>query len=338
MPGIKYIARVVRGMKFDTLNKMADVVKQKCGQSKARTICSMVWCGLRYGAGYYDYVMFGFYNMNGRQRDTYLTRVRNKKVFEVMNDYSYGEEFDDKLRFNQRFADFLHRETLNGATATEESLAAFLKGQTCFFAKPNHGDCGRGVERVNVADFPDTAAILRYVQEKNLPVLEHAIQQHPDMARLHPASVNSVRIVTDLVKDNVYIAYVMVKIGRGESCCDNTGRGGMLCRVDGATGKILSVATDDYFNIFEDHPDTGVYFEGYQLPMIPEAMELAKKAALVIPQMRHVGWDIAITPEGPVIIEGNEYAGTDLCQLAPHYPEKQGLWPYYKKIIQELQS
>ena len=49
--------------------------------------------------------------------------------------------------------------------------------------------------------------------------------------------------------------------------------------------------------------------------------------------MRHVGWDVAITPDGPAIIEGNEYPGTDLCQLAPHYPEKTGLWPYYKKIL-----
>ena len=333
MPGIKYIARVVRGMKFDKLKQMTQVVKEKSGQSKARTLCSMAWCALRYGAGYYDYVMFGFYDMNGKQRDTYLTRVRNKKVCELMNDYSIAEEFDDKLRFNERFASFQKRKTLNGETATVEELAEFLKGQTCFFAKPNHGSCGSGVEKVNVADFENTEAILNYVHEKDLPILEHAIVQHPDMAKLHPSSVNSMRIVTDVVGDDVLIAYIIVKIGRGGGCCDNTGRGGMLCRVDEKTGKIRSVATDDYFNVFKEHPDTGVVFEGYQLPMVPEAIALAKEAAKVLPQMRHVGWDVAITPDGPVIIEGNEYPGTDLCQLAPHYPEKQGLWPYYKKIL-----
>ena len=88
-----------------------------------------------------------------------------------------------------------------------------------------------------------------------------------------------------------------------------------------------------YFNVFEKHPDTGITFIGYQIPMLPEAIALAKKAAMVIPQMRHVGWDIAITPDGPVIVEGNEHPGTDLCQLAPHYPEKRGLWPYYKRIL-----
>lgn len=333
MPGIKYIARVVRGMRFDRLKQMTQIVKEKSGQSKARTLCSMAWCALRYGAGYYDYVMFGFYDMNGKQRNTYLTRVRNKKVCELMNDYSFADQFDDKLRFNQRFADFLHRKTLNGETATAAELADFIRGQEAIFAKPNHGSCGKGVEKLNTADFTDAAAMLAYIREKKLVILEHALPQHPDMARLHPQSVNSMRIVTDIVGDEVQIAYIIVKIGRGDSCCDNSGQGGVLCRVDEATGKIRSVATDDYFNVFEKHPDTGITFMSYQLPMVPEAIALAKQAAMVIPQMRHVGWDVAITPEGPAIIEGNEYPGTDLCQLAPHYPEKQGLWPYYKRIL-----
>ena len=103
--------------------------------------------------------------------------------------------------------------------------------------------------------------------------------------------------------------------------------------MDEKTGKICSVATDDYFNVYETHPDTGIRSEGYQLPMVQEAVDFAKKAALVVPQICHVGWDVAVTPDGPVLIEGNDYPGTDLCQLAPHYPEKQGLWPYYKEIL-----
>ena len=38
-------------------------------------------------------------------------------------------------------------------------------------------------------------------------------------------------------------------------------------------------------------------------------------------------------PDGPAIIEGNDFPGTDLCQLAPFCPEKTGLWPYYKELL-----
>jgi hypothetical protein len=309
------------------------VVKEKSGQNKLYTLLDMVGCAVRYGAGYYDYTMYGFYNMNGAQRDTYLTRVRNKRVQDLMNDTAYSDELDDKLRFNERFASYLHRKTLNGETATEEEFAAFLEGQEAIFAKINHGDCGRGVNKLYVKDFASPAAMLAYIRENKLFVLEQVLQQHPDMARLHPSSVNTMRILTDLVDDEVHIAYITVKMGRGGGHCDNSGQGGVLCRVDMETGKICSPATDDYFNVYDRHPDTGVEFVGYQLPMVPEAIELAKKAAREVPQIRHTGWDMAITPDGPAIIEGNDFPGTDLCQLAPFYPEKQGLWPYYKRIL-----
>lgn len=333
MPGIKYVTRVISGVRFDKMNYTLDVVKKKSGHSKARTFVDMLWCAARYGAGYYDYTMFGFYNMNGKQRDTYLTRMRNKKVQDIMNQDAYGDLFDDKLQFNRLFASFLHRRTLDAGSATEAEMAEFMKDQEFFFAKPNHGSCGEGIEKLRVADFADAKAALDYVRKKDLLALEQVLEQHPDMAKLHPQSVNTMRIVTDRVGEKIYIAYIVVKIGRGDGYCDNSGQGGVICRVDPKTGRIISPATDDYFNVFYKHPDTGITFRGYQLPMVDEAIAFAKEAAMVVPQIRHIGWDIAITPDGPAMIEGNDYPGTDLCQLAPHFPEKEGLWPYYKRIL-----
>lgn len=333
MEKLRYLTRVISGIRFDKLNRVLEKIKEKSGQSKVYTFFDILICAAKYGAGYYDYLMFGFYDMNGRQRDTYLTRVRNKKIMDLMNDPAFSDEFDDKLRFNKTFAAYLGRKTLNGETATEEELAEFLRGQEAIFAKINHGDCGRGVEKLYVKDFDSPAAMLAYIREHGLVVLEHVLPQHEDMARLHPSSVNTMRILTDLVDGQVHIAYITVKMGRGSGVCDNSGQGGILCRVDPQSGKIISPATDDYFNVYEKHPDTGIVLQGYQLPMVDRAVAMAKEAALVFPQVGHVGWDMAITPTGPAIIEGNEFPGTDLCQLAPFYPEKCGLWPYYKELL-----
>lgn len=244
MPNIKYIARVLTGVRWKKLSHMLNVVHDKCGQSRVHTFFDILWCAARYGAGYYDYVMYGFYDLNGKQRDTYLTRVRNRKVFELMNDPAYNDDFDDKLRFNETFRAYLHRETLNGETATEQQMADFVAGQEYIFAKINHGDSGRGVERLRVADFESPAAMLAYVREKKMVVLEHQLIQHPDMARLHPGSVNTMRILTDNVNGHVTIAYIIVKMGTGDSVCDNSGQGGILARVDVDTGRITTPATD----------------------------------------------------------------------------------------------
>ena len=67
-----------------------------------------------------------------------------------------------------------------------------------------------------------------------------------------------------------------------------------------------------------------------------EVKELVLKAAMVVPNVKYVGWDVAITPTGPVIIEGNDYPGYDFWQQPEHTPDKIGLLPYYKNLLPKL--
>lgn len=327
-----YFIRVLKGVSFEKFNYVLDNIKKKIGQSKIRSTFDILWCAARYGAGYYDYAYYGFYSMNGRQRDTYITRVRNKRIIDRMNDGAYIERFNDKPTFIQEFLPFLRRRILNAETASAEEFRSFLEGRSEIIAKPIRGCGGHGIEKLKTADFGTAEAMLEYIRSKRLYLLEEVVHQHPDMARLHPESVNTLRIVTDRVGDQVYVAYVLVKIGRGAHFCDNTGQGGMFCRVDEKTGKICSVATDDYFHTFSTHPDTGIEFCGYQLPMVPETIEFIKRVALSVRQIGHIGWDVAIAPDGPLVIEGNADPGV-MCQFAELTPEKEGLWPYYKRIL-----
>lgn len=77
--------------------------------------------------------------------------------------------------------------------------------------------------------------MLAYLHEHGLTVLEQVLAQHPQIAALHPSSVNTLRILTDVVGEDVLIAYITLKIGTGGGCCDNAGRGGIMCRVDRRT-------------------------------------------------------------------------------------------------------
>lgn len=324
--------RVIRGMRLSKLRTVLDTVKEKSGQGRATTFFDIAACALRYGAGYYDYQNFGFYALTAAERDTYVTRVRNKKILDRLNAKEFFAEFNDKTRFLEHFHSFLGREAYVLQTLSAQELAAFLQRNPVFFAKTAQGCGGKGVEQLSADAFPSKDALRQYLIERELQIVEAPIRQHPDLARLHPQSVNTLRIVTDCVKGQVYIAYVLLKIGRGGSCCDNTGQGGMFCRVDVPTAKICSVAVDDALCEYDRHPDTGVPFVGYPIPKLPEALSLVRRAALVIPQIGHIGWDVAITPNGAVIVEGNADPGV-MCQFAPHWTEKQGLWRYYQKLL-----
>ena len=67
--------------------------------------------------------------------------------------------------------------------------------------------------------------------------------------------------------------------------------------------------------------------------MMKEAIELTKKAALLVPELGYIGWDVAISDKGPVIVEGNDIPGYDMPQNAAWHPDGKGILPDIEKIL-----
>ena len=83
-------------MNYKSMFERIDVVKKKCNKSKFGIFCDMVWCGMRYGAGYVDYDVIGFYKLNSMQRKTMLTRGINNKFVKKLNEKEYWHLFNNK--------------------------------------------------------------------------------------------------------------------------------------------------------------------------------------------------------------------------------------------------
>ena len=89
-------------------------------------------------------------------------------------------------------------------------------------------------------------------------------------------------------------------------------------------GKVTSRVVDDIANVYEEHPKTKIKFKNLKIPYVKESFEMALKAALEVPEVRYVGWDIAITKKGPVIVEGNEYPSYAVVQYYLFNDEHEG--------------
>ena len=126
------------------------------------------------------------------------------------------------------------------------------------------------------------------------------------------------------------------KFGAGGKFVDNLENGGICCPIDRETGRICGCAHTSRLVTSDEHPDTHIPLMGYQLPMVKEAIDLCLKAALVVEDMRFIGWDVYVSEKGPGIVEGNDYPGYDFSQLPEHTPDKIGMWAYYKKLIPDL--
>ena len=71
----------------------------------------------------------------------------------------------------------------------------------------------------------------------------------------------------------------------------------------------------------------------FQIPYWEESKALCLKAATRVPQMRYIGWDVGVTPNGPVFVEGNNLPGYDILQMPPHTPDKIGMLPTFRQYV-----
>ena len=303
------------------------------GKSPVGLAADLFWCGIRYNAGYMDYKIARMDRLNAAQRRTVITRGISNDIVARMNDKAYWYFFDDKCVFNEVFSKWVLREWLRAdSKLTEADLAAFCAGKGPLFVKPLQGSSGVGVERVEPRDFADIPAFLQRLRDKGDCILEETVVQHPEMARLYPGSVNTVRIATLLGDRDEGLVYAFVRIGNGR-VMDNVDAGGMAARVSLDSGVINSVAADKQGHEYNRHPLTDAVITGFLLPDFEAAKAMCLEAMRVIPQVRFVAWDVALTPEGPRLIEGNSFPSHAVPQFAAHYPDGIGILPEFRRFI-----
>ena len=326
---VKYVARVFHGAKLKKMFQKIKMIHRKTGKSRIGLFFDMIGCTIKYGAGYNDYIIFEFYNMNKEERKTYLTRMKNKKLVTMLNDMEYARIFDEKNLFDEKFADFMGREILDLAKIDYERFEKFIEGKKYFFVKPYIGESGKGIEKIKVANYPTTRKLWEYIKrpEKHFGVIEEVIEQHPQAAKIYPKSLNCLRVVTLVNNGEPNILYAVFKMGNNGGFVDNLENGGLACHFDLDKGEIIGQGHTSALINYDRHPSTGIKFVGYKLPFMDEVKEMVKKAAMVIPEFRYVGWDVCLTPTGPAIVEGNDYPAYDFPQLPDPDKPRIGLLP-----------
>jgi len=361
-----------------------DDVSKKAKKPKILVFFDMVWCGFRYGAGYMDYDIIGFYKLNSKQRDSMLTRGRNDKIVKNLNKREYWHLFNNKNEFNEFFSRFIYRDWVYIDEKKLDLSKDFYKNEefvkfrnfvgkhTTFFAKPNNGQCGKGIEKIDTINLdhflkvhnievdagfklPEEGRIdysvekllkdvdvlylnrlkglFKYLTDNQLFLIEEPIIQHEKMNSINPGSVNTCRIVSCMNdKDEVTLLASFIRIGNGIAVVDNFNSGGMTAKVDINSGKILEDAVNKEGTIFDKHPISGTKIKDFEIPFFDEAKKMVIEAAKLSKNVRYVGWDVAITENGPTLVEGNQYPGHDIYQVAEKLDENSmGVWYEFKK-------
>ena len=175
-------------------------------------------------------------------------------------------------------------------------------------------------------------ALYASLRAAGIGIVEECVVQHEALAALCPTSVNTLRIATLLGDKKQGVVYAYLRIGNGK-VMDNVDCGGMAAPVDLKTGVVCGVGANKAGEAFERHPMTGARIPGTAIPYWQEAVSMCLAASRVVPQVRFVAWDVAITPDGPVFIEGNSFPSHAIPQFAAHFPDGIGILPRFREFI-----
>ena len=170
-----------------------------------------------------------------------------------------------------------------------------------YFIKYIAGSLGTTVYYIeNYNDLISIPRLKRYTW-----VLEKKVVQHPTMASLNPNSINTLRVVTVRNGTSIDIFECWLKASIGDSHTDNVHSGGVCILVgedDRLQGEARQLLTG---KAFSKHPLSGVKFSEFTVPFWDAVKDLVVNAHRHLYNVHSVGWDVAITPYGPLLIEGN---------------------------------
>jgi len=135
-------------------------------------------------------------------------------------------------------------------------------------------------------------------------LIEERVKNTPEMAAIYPSSLNTFRVIMIKTNDNKWhMAACAHKFGSRESVVDNNSEG-IMAALD-KNGIIFHVHDFISGEDIDSHPDTGIKLIGIKADGYSEVVDLAFEASQKFGYFGTIGWDIAYTTKGPMIIEGN---------------------------------
>lgn len=306
--------------------------------------------GLQLGRGklpLHEYVQYGVYDnkrYNAEDRSRFISNTLHWPITRACCDMTWQAATEDKwlcshilgptgIPVPQTLAvidrtDRRYPGTHKISTASDlRDFVVSLKGQPAF-GKENRGICSFGAFLVLEGDrdrlhlknegWLDYEACMNQFIGSTPYLIQSLVHNHRFFDR-YTANLATVRVCIMLTDGGVRIPFAVLKLPSGENLADSFWRqGNLACNLDSQTGTILMARSKEVLGTLDHraHPDTGAPLVGESVPMWKQVLELAHSCATMFRPVRYQSMDIAVTKDGPVLIEINTGGGFDLPQLA----------------------
>jgi hypothetical protein len=156
---------------------------------------------------------------------------------------------------------------------------------------------------------------LNKIGSMNDYIIQPGLEQDHEIAKIYPHSINTCRIATENINGNIRVLCATLRMGRGGMQIDNGSQGGVILKIDVDTGNLSDYFTTEQSEYFDKHPDTNFDPKNSTISNWNEVKQFVTESARKLLQFTYLGWDIALTTNGPSAIETNLCFGLDHFQV-----------------------
>lgn len=239
------------------------------------------------------------------------------KIYPYFNNIIGRNTYADKGFFDTLFSDLKRPVTVvknmaghfydgeMNLMSREEALEKCLSvGHWAIKSSTNSGG-GKSVQFFDLTGEDDQQKIEKLFEDYHVNfIVQELVEQHPELARIHAKSLNTVRVQAFFFKDQVHILSAQLRMGSGDSRLDNVSSGGCACAI-GEGGWLVGKAVTRKSE-WTDHHESGIYFKDVCVPSYDKILETVKRKHKQLPYFGILGWDFAVDKEGdPVFVEIN---------------------------------
>ena len=274
---------------------------------KEKLKLDIIYCYIAYGYSVNEYLCYGFVDKTQKERREFISDRESVCLGLKLNDVDAMMIFSDKMKTYEKFKNYYRREAISICSVNDYSIFDEFCNRHHRFVKKNVKEsCVRSVEMIDIEELKKTTRSLfdNFLAEGKT-ILEEIVSQNTRIGAFNSSSVNTIRCITLNINGKIKIPYCFLKVGRKGSFIDNGASGGILVGINCDSGKLETLGVDEYGHRYLQHPDSGIVFQGFQIPDWNEMLKMCREMSKQIPKVRLIGWDLAYTDYGWVLIEGN---------------------------------
>lgn len=285
---------------------------------KHQLLVDYLKCKSNYKITYDEYLKMHFYAFDNAKRREILTPKENTRLINQLNPFDLRYLIVSKNEFYHRFDQYIKRDWLLLDDVNNEEFRLFIKSREQIFVPPVDNNKMAIIDINHANEWQ----LHQELVNTNHYIIEEVIKQHPIFDEIVDDSLITIKFITLFEKEKIHLlgSYVNIRIGEEK----------YYIPIDIENGKTYSQA-------IHNHQQTdcinNYQVKSFKIPLWNKALKMVSELPLVIPELKYINWEVAITKDDVILIKASDEPNINVLQHPIYLNNNEGLLKQINEIL-----